>query len=87
MTSQQLPERPNLEQLKKQAKSLLRAAQEKDPTALERFQTVLNRPLTSDAVALHNAQFVVAREYGYKSWNDLREEVETRSLSLTTSKR
>jgi ankyrin repeat protein len=85
MTLQQLPERPNLEQLKKQAKSLLRAAQEKDPTALERFQAVLNRPLTSDAVALHNAQFVVAREYGYKSWNDLREEVETRSLSFSAA--
>ena len=40
MTSQQLPERPNLEQLKKQAKSLLRAARAQDPAALERFQAL-----------------------------------------------
>ena len=38
MTSQQLPERANLEQLKKQAKSLLHAAREKDPDAIRRFQ-------------------------------------------------
>ena len=30
MTSRQLPDRPNLEQLKKQAKSLLHAAQARD---------------------------------------------------------
>ena len=40
MTSQQLPERANLEQLKKQAKSLLHAAQAKEPAALQRFQAL-----------------------------------------------
>ena len=35
--SEQLPERPNLEQLKKQAKSLLHTAQAGDATALRRF--------------------------------------------------
>ena len=41
MTSQSstpLPERPNLEQLKKQAKSLLHAARDADSGALERFR-------------------------------------------------
>ena len=33
----QLPDRPNLEQLKKQAKSLLHAAQARDADALRRF--------------------------------------------------
>ncbi len=33
----QLPDRPNLEQLKKQAKSLLRAAQARETDALRRF--------------------------------------------------
>ena len=37
MTPSQLPDRPNLEQLKKQAKSLLHAAQAQDPAALQRF--------------------------------------------------
>jgi hypothetical protein len=40
MTSQQLPERPNLEQLKKQAKALLQAALSQDPDALERFRVL-----------------------------------------------
>jgi hypothetical protein len=40
MKSQQLPERANLEQLKKQAKNLLRAARAKDPDALRRFQAL-----------------------------------------------
>ena len=65
MTLQQLPERANLEQLKKQAKSLLRAVRNKDRAALNRFEAVMvTRPLSEDAIALHDAQFVIAREYG-----------------------
>src|SRR5262250_3239564 len=86
MTSQQLPERANLEQLKKQAKSLLHEARSQDPAALKRFRAILaGRPLNPDTVALHDAQFVIAREYGFKSWNDLREHVEERSLSFSAA--
>jgi hypothetical protein len=81
MTSQ-LPERPNLEQLKKQAKALLQAAQVNDPDALERFRVL---PAVSGRRALHDAQLVIAREYGFKSWNELREHVEERSLSFTAA--
>jgi hypothetical protein len=76
MTSQQLPERANLEQLKKQAKSLLHAAQAGEPDALRRFQP------GAASLALHDAQSVIAREYGFKSWNELREHVQDRSLSF-----
>jgi ankyrin repeat protein len=79
MTSQQLPERPNLEQLKKQAKSLLRAARDQDSLALERFRVL---PALPSSLALHDAQSVIAREHGFKSWNELREHVEERSLSF-----
>jgi len=88
MTSQQLPERPNLEQLKKQAKSLLHAAREKDADALRRFQALpaLSAKPVADlgamSLALHDAQSVIAREHGFKSWNALREHVEERSLSF-----
>src|SRR5215472_6177241 len=86
MTSQQLPERANLEQLKKQAKSLLHAARNQDPAALKRFQVVLTgRPVNQDTIALHDAQFVIAREYGFTSWNDLREHVEELSLSFSAA--
>src|SRR5262245_47243827 len=79
--SRPLPERPNLEQLKKQAKSLLRAAEEEDPSALERFK-VLPGYAEITTLALHDAQSVIAREHGFASWNALREEVEARTLSF-----
>jgi ankyrin repeat protein len=88
MTSQQLPERPNLEQLKKQAKSLLHAARDQDAAALQRFQKLpalsakSAAELSATSLALHDAQSVIAREHGFKSWNELREHVEERSLSF-----
>jgi len=91
MTSQQLPERANLEQLKKQAKSLLHAARDQDSAALQRFQAIpaLSRTLSAKGgahnLALHDAQFVIAREYGFKSWNELREHVEERSFSFAAA--
>jgi hypothetical protein len=83
-----LPDRPNLEQLKKQAKSLLRAAQAKDQTAVDRFRVLpafANKSaaeLAAVDLALHDAQSVIAREHGFDSWNALREEVEARTLSF-----
>src|SRR5262245_57012765 len=91
MTSQQLPERANLEQLKKQAKSLIHEARAKNPTALRRFQALPALALKSVAelggmsLALHDAQSVIAREYGFKSWNELREHVEDQSLSFAAA--
>ena len=81
MTSQQLPERPNLEQLKKQAKSLLHAAQNKEPSAFARFQLLPAFAKKTDAdlaglrFGLHDAQSVIAREHGFPSWTLLREAV------------
>jgi ankyrin repeat protein len=90
MTSQ-LPERPNLEHLKKQAKSLLHAAEAKDPAALTRFQALpaFARKSVSELgaapLALHDAQSVIAREHGFASWNALREHVEERLLSFAAA--
>ncbi len=87
-TPNSLPDRPNLEQLKKQAKSLLHAAQEKDPAALARFGALPAFASTPAAdlgaidFALHDAQSVIAREHGFVSWNALREEVEARTLTF-----
>jgi hypothetical protein len=91
MSTSQLPDRPNLEQLKKQAKSLLHAAQEQDPAALARFATLpafASTPaaqLDAEGLALHDAQSVIAREYGFVSWNALREEVEARTLTFAAA--
>jgi ankyrin repeat protein len=84
----ELPERPNLEQLKKQAKSLLHAAQASEGRALHRFAVLPAfagksvSELAGFGFALHDAQSVIAREHGFASWNALREEVEARTLSF-----
>jgi hypothetical protein len=91
MKSQQLPERANLEQLKKQAKTLLNAARSKDPEALKRFKALptfvrIDSPPAGEMnLALHDAQFVIAREYGFKSWKELREHVEERALGFAAA--
>lgn len=83
-----LPDRPNLEQLKKQAKSLLHDAHAGDRDALARFALLpAFAGKSPDAIrptdlALHDAQSVIAREHGLASWNALREEVEARTLTL-----
>ena len=91
MKLHQLPERANLEQLKKQAKTLLRAARAKDPDALQRFKALPTFARMGSAqaaemnLALHDAQFVIAREYGFKSWKELREHVEEQSLGFAAA--
>jgi ankyrin repeat protein len=86
MSARQLPPRPDLDQLKRQAKDLLQSARENHPGARARFRALppfasLSDPALQGALfALHDAQSVVAREHGFDSWNGLREEVEARSL-------
>jgi len=88
MTTRQLPPRPSVEQLKRQAKELLHAAQAKDPSALARFRALPAFSTISDAelarllLALHDAQSVIAREHGFDSWNALRERVEELTLEF-----
>jgi ankyrin repeat protein len=91
MPSRELPAHPNLEQLKKQAKSLLAEAKARDQEALGRFAVLpslsglsLDQIAATD-LALHDAQSVVAREHGFVSWNALREEVEARTLSFESA--
>jgi hypothetical protein len=71
----ELPDRPNLDQLRHQARELLRAAAHDEPGAVARLRAV------SDRVTLSAAQLAVAREYGYQSWPALKAEVERRRLS------
>lgn len=76
-----LPSRPSVEQLKKQAKELLRAWQAQDAAALERLKAshpeYASKPLAdSNALALADAQLVLAREYGHSSWPKLRHAIE-----------
>jgi hypothetical protein len=69
-----LPARPDLDQLRHQAKDLLRAAQRGDSGAVARINAV------SGQVILSSAQLALAREYGFPSWAKLKLEVERRDV-------
>jgi hypothetical protein len=73
----ELPFPPDLDQLRRQARELLRAAAQGEPDALARLHAV------SDRVVLSAAQLAVAREYGFWSWPALKAAVERdRSIDL-----
>ena len=71
-----LPDRPSLEQLRKQAKSLLRDARAGDTAALRRL-TSQQRDAHAEHVSLSDAQLALAREYGFASWPKLVHHVES----------
>ncbi|MBI3849166.1 MAG: ankyrin repeat domain-containing protein [Verrucomicrobia bacterium] len=106
--SKSLPSRPNLEQLKNQAKDLLKKYLAGEPAAVNRMRELHpdfggssvkspRTPLTpslspSDGervtegrvrgkgFRLHDAQLVIAREYGFASWMKLKEHVDSITL-------
>jgi hypothetical protein len=68
----ELPDRPDLDQLRRQARELLRAATNGEARAVARLGAV------SERVTLSAAQLAVAREHGFPSWPVLKAEVERR---------
>ena len=72
MSSASLPPAPSLEQLRKQAKELLRAHRAGDPAAVARVAA--HDP--GEPLRLTGAQHVVAREHGFPSWPRLKAYVE-----------
>ncbi|MEP6621602.1 MAG: ankyrin repeat domain-containing protein, partial [bacterium] len=71
-----LPLGADLEQQKKQAKELLRAFESGDAEAQSRIRARLpDKP----HLALADAQFVLAREYGFENWAALKQHIVARS--------
>jgi hypothetical protein len=68
MALRHLPVRPDLGQLKQQAKDLLRALRAGDPDALVELRELHPRAPAPADVALHDAQLVLARSYDAPSW-------------------
>lgn len=68
-----LPARPDLGQQKKLAKELLRAFRAGDREAVARMRAALP---DKTELSLADAQFVLAREYGFRSWRELVERIE-----------
>jgi Ankyrin repeats (3 copies) len=82
MPTKQLPSRPDLTQLKHQAKDLMKARQAGDPAALQRirefhprFSKSRNPQIASAKFILADAHLTIAREYGFASWPRLKAQI------------
>jgi len=70
--SRALPYHANLENIKREARYLLHGLRRRDAAALRRYYSV--DPLAGMfEPRIDEAQYVIAREYGYASWRRLRE--------------
>ena len=89
--SPQLPPHPRIEQLKKQAKSLLKGQQAAGTDALARIRKshARWRKLTDEQIAavpftLADAQRVIASEYGFSAWPELQSQVKLLQAASST---
>jgi ankyrin repeat protein len=77
-----LPPHPDLGQQKKQARELLQAFAAGSASASERIRAVLpDKP----RITLTDAQFVLAREYGFANWASLRQHIDERSQDVRST--
>ena len=90
--SRQLPPSPSLEQLKKQAKSLLKRQQAADSEVLTRirenhprWRNLSEEQVAASPFALADAQLVIASEYGFASWSKLQSHVKTLEAASSTA--
>src|SRR3989442_2578456 len=68
-------ETPDIDQLKRQARELLEAYRAQSPDAV--FEVAAHhRTAMPETFALHDAQFVLARSYGFQSWPKLKAAVD-----------
>ena len=78
-----LPDRPSLDQLKTQAKELLRAHQSRDEGVADRLRAALpelsssgDEDILSLKFALLDAQRAIASEYGFATWMEMSQHVD-----------
>lgn len=89
MTNNQLPPTPSLEFDKKQAKSLLKAYQNRDSNTLDRIQKLHPRlrnksheEILATDFKLADAQWIIALEYGFSSWTTLKRHIQSLSTDF-----
>jgi ankyrin repeat protein len=84
-----LPAHPSLEQLRKQAKDLLRDYRDGNAVAATRFAATIPKfgGAPNPDAQLADAQFIVAREYGFENWAALAAEVEQLAGTARPAKR
>src|SRR5580704_10658063 len=72
----QWPYRPDINQFKRQAQELLKSYRTGDANAVAEVERHEQAPDPA-AFALHDAQRVLARSYGFRSWQKLKSYVQT----------
>jgi ankyrin repeat protein len=78
--TRRLPQHPSLEQLRKQAKELLERYRAGDASTVAEVKT-FERGADASNFALHDAQRVLARSYGFASWPKLTAFVDGASIA------
>ena len=76
MSNRELPVRPNLDQLKQQAKDLLHSIRGGDPSAVDELNHHHPQPPSPAEAKLADAQLVLARSYQASSWPRLAQAVQ-----------
>ncbi|HEY4100443.1 MAG TPA: ankyrin repeat domain-containing protein [Gemmatimonadales bacterium] len=76
-----LPDHPDLDHLKNQAKTLLQSVRDGSAEGTQRFRDAG----VDGGDKLADAQHVIAREYGFKSWPELKMKVESLTADPTTA--
>lgn len=77
-----LPSKPSLEQLRKQAKDLLKSHRAGDPSCcpvlrrLNRFADATDAGILQANVPLKEAQFALAMNYGFASWDAIKKSIQ-----------
>lgn len=86
--SRGLPERPHLDVPKREARELLDGWRTGDGNALERirhrhprFHEADDSAIATAVFRLADAQLVIAREYGFAHWTELKQRIEANSLA------
>ena len=89
--SRQLTEQPNLDYLKREAKRLLRAVRSSETDALALVRELPQYATADDeriasATTLLEIQLVLARDYGFAGWPELKAFVESRTPTLSKAR-
>jgi hypothetical protein len=86
--SRSLPERPHLDVPKREARALLKEWRAGLPEALDRiarrhprFRGAEPAAIAAEKFLLNDAQLVVAREYGFSNWAELKERINANTVA------
>jgi len=82
--SRSLPSQRNLEDIQKEVRELLHNLRRWDAAALRRHYS-LDCEAGKFPARLADAQYIVAREYGYRSWQKLKQRLEANLRDTSTS--